>query len=176
MDIKPSAGCVNSRCIDAQKAYQVRQLSGSFACVQCCAAPAGDRLSPPCAAPIVARQRPLSPFPQPLHPWQARINTPEARAAAAAVATAAAAAAAEGPLHEENEWGIEVVADEEPTGEAAGGAVASAAQALPEGVEFSMPAGGGVDAATLRTEGVGTTDASLDELTGMLAALGGGTK
>lgn len=105
---------------------------------------------------------------------------------AAAAAEAAAAAAAEGPLHEENEWGIEVMANDGGAGGEAGGPAAgsggsgigaagsSCGVLLPEGVEFSMPAAGGVDAATLRAEGVEGTEASLDELTGMLAALGGG--
>ncbi|GBF87302.1 ubiquitin-like modifier-activating enzyme 5 [Raphidocelis subcapitata] len=130
MEIKPSAGCVNGRCIAAQRDHQER------------------------------------------------INSPEAiAAAAAAAAEAAAAAAAEGPVHEENDWGIEVVGEqaEEAAGPAAAAAAAAAA-ALPEGVQFSMPAAGGVDAATLRAEGVEATDASLDELTGMLAALGGGAQ
>ena len=106
---------------------------------------------------------------------QERINSPEALAAAAAAAAAEAAAAAnEGPLHEDNEWGIEVVGDAAGgSGAAAGSSGAGGQQALPEGVQFSMPAASGVDAATLRAEGVEATDASLDELTGMLAALGG---
>lgn len=43
--------------------------------------------------------------------YEAAWNNPEAVAEreAAAVAAAAEAAAAEGPLHEENDWGIEVV-------------------------------------------------------------------
>ena len=111
-------------------------------------------------------------------PPQERINSPEALAAAAAEAAAAAAAAAaeaKRPLHEENDWGIEVMADEPAAGPTAAGTVSgsAAAAALPAGVEFSMPAAGGVDAATLQAEGVEATEASLDELTGMLAMLGG---
>jgi hypothetical protein len=59
-------------------------------------------------------------------------------------------------------------------GEGSGSGGTGAGQALPEGVQFSMPAAGGVDAVTLKEEGVEATEASLDELTGMLAALGGG--
>lgn len=102
---------------------------------------------------------------------QAHINSPEALAAAAAAA-AAAAEAETAPLHEENEWGIEVCADDTPaaadTAAAAGGT--AAAEALPEGLQFAMPTSG-VDAAVLKEEAVQPTEASLDELTNMLSSL-----
>lgn len=103
------------------------------------------------------------------------------RAAAEAAAAAAAAEAAAAPLHEDNEWGIEVASTDDPTTDApstgaAGGANAAAsssgaaAEALPEGLQFAMPSSG-VDAAVLREEAVQPTDASLDELTSMLTSL-----
>jgi hypothetical protein len=114
---------------------------------------------------------------------QAKINSPEARAAAAAAAEAAAEDEV-GPLHEENEWGIEVVAEPAAAGESGGApaagseatggdaaAAAAAAAPLPEGLEFSMPAASGVDAAVLQQDAVKPTDASLDDLTNMLSSL-----
>lgn len=59
-------------------------------------------------------------------------------------------------------------------GGAAGGGGGGGGPSLPQGIEYSMPVQSGVDAATLAAEGVGATDASLDELTSMLAGLGGG--
>eukprot|EP00887_Chlorella_sp_A99_P004911 scaffold4.g4911.t1 len=132
--------------------------------------------------------------------WAAGAGARAAAAAAAAVAAAAAAADNEGPLHADNEWGIEVVADrdseEAPAAEAATGAAgaagagAGAAQqdrrrrsggasagaggaraALPEGVEFAMPAGGGVAAEVLAREGLEATEAGVDDLLAQLQAL-----
>ena len=85
----------------------------------------------------------------------------------------------EGPVHESNEWGIEVVGD---AGAGAGGGGPAQQQAqqqqqeLPEGVEYSMPVERGVDEETLRREAVGATDAGVDDLMAQLAALGGGGK
>ncbi|KAL4539292.1 hypothetical protein Ndes2526B_g02460 [Nannochloris sp. 'desiccata'] len=106
------------------------------------------------------------------------------RAEAAAVVAAAAAAAADGedtgPLHEENEWGIEVMKDEDSNlvkaAPAAGAAPSSsdtstAAHALPIGLKFDMPAGGGVSAHELAQDGVQATDADVDDLMAQLAGL-----
>ncbi|KAF8055986.1 ubiquitin-like modifier-activating enzyme 5 [Scenedesmus sp. PABB004] len=113
---------------------------------------------------------------------QARINSPEARAAAEAAAAAAAAEeAASVPVHEENDWGIEVVpadgaANGGGGGDAPGSAAAHAAggggggEALPAGLTFAMPAAD-VDAEQLAADAVAPTDASVDELAGMLAAM-----
>jgi ubiquitin-like modifier-activating enzyme 5 len=108
---------------------------------------------------------------------QARISSPEALAAAAAAAAVAAEAEANAvPVHEENDWGIEVVADDaavavastsSTTGEQA---AAAAAEPLPEGLQFSLPQAG-VDEQELQQEAVKPTDASLDELTSMLSSL-----
>eukprot|EP00882_Tetradesmus_deserticola_P002765 GHRQ01002938.1.p1 GENE.GHRQ01002938.1~~GHRQ01002938.1.p1 ORF type:complete len:472 (+),score=239.94 GHRQ01002938.1:106-1521(+) len=109
---------------------------------------------------------------------QAHANSPEALAAAAAAAAAAEAEANTAPVHEENNWGIEVVADADTPAAAASNSVVSeqagsraAGEALPEGLEFSMPQAG-VDVARLQQEAVRPTDASLDELTNMLSSLG----
>lgn len=109
------------------------------------------------------------------------------RAAAAALAAAEEAAAAgdQGPLHESNEWGIEVApAEDEAVGAATAGAAAAphaaqpqqAQQALPQGLQFSMPAGGGVGAEELRQEAVQETDAGLDDLMAQLELLSGTVK
>uniref|UniRef100_A0A383VQ22 Ubiquitin-like modifier-activating enzyme 5 n=1 Tax=Tetradesmus obliquus TaxID=3088 RepID=A0A383VQ22_TETOB len=106
---------------------------------------------------------------------QAHINSPEALAAAAAAAAAADAEANAAAVHEENDWGIEVVADDAAA--AAGSGVgeaqadeAAAAEPLPEGLQFSLPQAG-VDAQMLQQEAVRPTEASLDELTSMLSSL-----
>jgi ubiquitin-like modifier-activating enzyme 5 len=109
---------------------------------------------------------------------QAHINSPEALAAAAAAAAAAEAEANAAPVHEENDWGIEVVADDaaqaaEATSSGAEGGEAAAgasAESLPEGLQFSLPQAG-VDEQVLQQEAVKPTDASLDELTSMLSSL-----
>lgn len=97
-------------------------------------------------------------------------------AAAAAAAEAAAAEAAAGPLHESNDWGIEVTADE-GEGDVSSGAAPAAAgqqqQQLPEGLQFSLPAGGGMDAAALAAEAVQATEAGVDDLMAQLAQLSG---
>ncbi len=105
-------------------------------------------------------------------------------AAAAAAAEAAAAEAAAGPLHEANEWGIEVVADagsEEAGSTSAASLAATPAapaqqdgQALPEGLQFSMPAGGSVNAAALAAEAVEQTEAGVDDLMAQLEQLSAG--
>lgn len=103
---------------------------------------------------------------------QARVNSPEAIAAAKAAAEAAAAAET-APLHEDNEWGIEVCPEDAAAADAAaaaGGSSAAAEEALPEGLQFAMPTSG-VDAAVLKEEAVQPTEASLDELTSMLSSL-----
>jgi ubiquitin-like modifier-activating enzyme 5 len=106
---------------------------------------------------------------------QERINSPEALAAAAAAAAAAEAEANIAPVHEDNDWGIEVM-PEDDTAAAAGSSAsgepgaAAAAEALPDGLQFSMPSAG-VDEQVLQQEAVRPTDASLDELTSMLSSL-----
>lgn len=91
---------------------------------------------------------------------------------------AAAGAVADGPLHEENDWGIEVVPDQAPTSSGdndAAGSSSSAAgsSALPSGLTFALPESGGLSAATLAAEGLTTSDASVDDLAAMLAGLSG---
>jgi len=104
---------------------------------------------------------------------QKHINTPEAKAAAEAAATAAALKQNEAPVHEDNAWGIEVNAAETGQGPVVGHADGSKAlhQALPAGVEFSMPAGGGVTATALEEEAVQDSGASLEDLTSQLMGL-----
>ena len=98
-----------------------------------------------------------------------------ARAAAAAEAAAGAEAEA-APVHEDNDWGIEVVGD---ASEQPAAAAAAAAQpggpggALPEGLRFEMPAGGGIDAEALAREGVEATDEGVDDLMAQLNRLAG---
>jgi ubiquitin-like modifier-activating enzyme 5 len=93
-------------------------------------------------------------------------------AAAAAAAEEAAEAAAAGPLHDSNDWGIEVMPD------AADVATLQQAQqqALPEGLQFSMPSGGGMDDEQLRQEAVQDTEEGLDDLMAQLEQLSGGNK
>jgi ubiquitin-like modifier-activating enzyme 5 len=94
-----------------------------------------------------------------------------AEAAAAVAAAAAAEAASQGPLHEDNDWGISVGPEGSAEEEAAAG---GSGAALPAGVHFSLPERGGVDAATLARDGVGATDATVDDLAAMLSSLAGG--
>ncbi|WIA43736.1 hypothetical protein OEZ86_010162 [Tetradesmus obliquus] len=105
---------------------------------------------------------------------QAHINSPEALAAAAAAAAAAEAEANAAAVHEENDWGIEVVPDDAAPAASSGveeaQAGAAAAAPLPEGLQFSLPRAG-VDAQVLQQEAVRPTEASLDELTSMLSSL-----
>jgi ubiquitin-like modifier-activating enzyme 5 len=102
------------------------------------------------------------------------------RAEAAAVAAAAAAADGEdaGPVHEENEWGIEVVTNKEEnntdtTAVEAAPAVEqqTASFALPTGLKYELPAGGGVTAHELAQDAVEATDADVDDLMAQLAGL-----
>jgi len=107
--------------------------------------------------------------------YQIYLASPEAKAKAAAAAAEAEAEANVGPVHEDNDWNIEVVAD--AAGEGSSNGVAAAAtgqgQVLPEGIVQSMPTSG-VDAKTLEADAVQATDASVNELTDELAALFGG--
>ena len=95
-------------------------------------------------------------------------------AAAVAAAEAAAAEAAAGPLHESNEWGIEVTGDDAGGDSGSAAADSSAApggqQQLPEGIQFSMPVAQ-VDAEALRQEAVQATDAGVDDLMAQLEQL-----
>jgi ubiquitin-like modifier-activating enzyme 5 len=102
-----------------------------------------------------------------------------ARAAAAAEAAAGAEAEA-APVHEDNDWGIEVMGEEEGEGEGATAAAAAAAVAgqgqgaLPEGLRYEMPeAGSGVDGAALREGGVEATEDGVDDLMAQLSRLAG---
>ncbi|WIA15573.1 hypothetical protein OEZ85_002200 [Tetradesmus obliquus] len=105
---------------------------------------------------------------------QAHINSPKALAAAAAAAAAAEVEANAAAVHEENDWGIEVVPDDAAAAASSGveeaQAGAAAAAPLPEGLQFSLPRAG-VDAQVLQQEAVRPTEASLDELTSMLSSL-----
>lgn len=103
----------------------------------------------------------------------------EERAVAAAAAAAAAEPLDEGPLHEENEWGIEVVSaeiDENTAEEVAESASAESASGneLPSGLKFELPAGGGVSAQELAQDGVEETDAGVDDLMAQLQNLTSG--
>ena len=84
----------------------------------------------------------------------ARAATPEARAAAAAAAEAASAAEATAPVHDDNDWGIEVVAEQAGPSSGGGGGgggyeridnggAGPGGQAPPrapaEGLQYSMP-------------------------------------
>ncbi len=103
----------------------------------------------------------------------------------ATVLQAAASTAApddDRPLHEDNEWQIEVVPapeqDAEPSSSGAARgmhvqqpAAAGAAGQLPPGVEFGLPACGGVSGGQLRAEGVEDTSASTEDLMAQLSAL-----
>lgn len=109
--------------------------------------------------------------------WAAGAAARQAAATAAAAAAEAVGAAA-GPVHEENEWGIEVVPENEEGGgcaaaapPAAPAALPAAEQVLPEGLQFAMPAAGGVDAAALAQEAVQQTDAGVDDLLAQLEQL-----
>jgi ubiquitin-like modifier-activating enzyme 5 len=121
--------------------------------------------------------------------WAAGAAARDAAAAAAAAEHAVAEAAA-GPVHESNEWHIEVVTDDGPdasggapaggpgAGPAAGPAAAQQQQQqqqqLPEGLQFAMPAAGGVDASVLREEAVQATDVGVDDLMAQLEQLAAG--
>ena len=61
----------------------------------------------------------------------------------------------------------------EPADDSAQGPGATQQQDLAEGLQFSMPESGGVDAATLAAEGVGKVEADVGDLMAQLAALGG---
>jgi ubiquitin-like modifier-activating enzyme 5 len=128
--------------------------------------------------------------------WLEKQASPEAvakRAAEAERARLEAEEAASRPLHEENEWGIEVGGGEEDggAGVAGAGAGAGAAEAaaassgqpqLPAGVSFSLPppqepkgAGGMADGQAMMIQPTATTEGkSVDELAAALAALNGG--
>ena len=106
----------------------------------------------------------------------------EERAAAAAVAAAEAAAECqdEEPLHEENEWGIEVVNEEEdeaehqvppPSTTTTSSSSHHDGSNLPSGLKFELPAGGGVTAHELAQDAVEATDANVDDLMAQLAGL-----
>lgn len=71
----------------------------------------------------------------------------------------------DGPLHEENEWGIEVVSDVQAEEANDGGIL------LPEGLQFEMPVSRGIDADIVAKEAVGATDADVDDLMAQLQDL-----
>ncbi|KAF6257997.1 hypothetical protein COO60DRAFT_1270985 [Scenedesmus sp. NREL 46B-D3] len=110
---------------------------------------------------------------------QAHASSPQALAAAAAAAAEAEAEANTVPVHDDNNWGIEVVADDDAAAAAAAGSSSAgdgqagaraAAKPLPEGLQYSMPRAG-VDEQVLLQDSVRPTDASVDELTNMLSSL-----
>lgn len=106
---------------------------------------------------------------------QDHINSPEALAAAAAAKAAAEEEANIAPVHEDNEWGIEVMADEPAAGAADASSnsntgAGAAAEVLAEGLKYDLPQAG-LNKHVLQQEAVKPTDASLDELTNMLSSL-----
>uniref|UniRef100_A0A7R9Z850 Ubiquitin-like modifier-activating enzyme 5 n=1 Tax=Chlamydomonas euryale TaxID=1486919 RepID=A0A7R9Z850_9CHLO len=106
--------------------------------------------------------------------WQKTASSPEALAAKAAAEAARLAAEQAAPVHSANEWGIEVSPTEPPAAGPSTAAVASLPGAgglqLAEGIEFSMPEQG-VDAATLKAEGIESTGDGVDDLMAQLAGL-----
>ncbi|KAK9810833.1 hypothetical protein WJX73_010785 [Symbiochloris irregularis] len=89
----------------------------------------------------------------------------EQEAALQAASAPEEAAPAKADLHEANEWGIEVVADE-PSGPAA----SRAAAALPQGLEYSMPVAS-MDASNLNRDAVESNDDKLEDLMAQLNAM-----
>eukprot|EP00884_Botryococcus_braunii_P017624 jgi/Botrbrau1/4545/Bobra.60_2s0033.1 len=100
--------------------------------------------------------------------WQEKVNSPEAIAAREAAAAAAAVEVA-APLHEDNEWAIEVVPEEDTAGPTEG---SGDHLTLAEGLQFSMPVAGGVDPEKLRLEAVEASNEDLDDLMSQLNSLG----
>lgn len=105
-----------------------------------------------------------------------------ARAAAAPPSPRAEEAQEEGPVHDDNEWSIEVVPDlplpaaAAPPGGGIGGSQQRQRQqqALPEGLHYSHVDDGGVDNATLVREAVQVGgEEDVDALLAQLSALGG---
>ena len=96
----------------------------------------------------------------------------QARVAAQPKVEAAAVEEEAVPVHDGNEWGIEVVTDAAGSS-IGGGEAAPAPQALPAGIEYSMPASC-VGAAELEAGRVVDTGAGVDDLMAQLQALGGG--
>lgn len=109
--------------------------------------------------------------------WQAGAGERAALAAATAAAKAAEEAQNTVPLHEENEWGIEVVADDSFTiapavdEEGVAGQSGGGSHALPHGLKFELPHGGGIDSSVLEKEGIEATDANVDDLMAQLHKL-----
>lgn len=85
----------------------------------------------------------------------------------------------EAPVHEDNQWGIEVVSseaadDDQPSISAAEQQHAqqpSRGEQLPEGLQYSLPTADRVDADKLAAEAVPVTNATMDDLTSMLMSL-----
>ncbi|KAK9810358.1 hypothetical protein WJX72_009372 [[Myrmecia] bisecta] len=99
--------------------------------------------------------------------YQAHANSPEARAAAAAARALEQAEQNTAVVHEDNEWLIEVVPDEEV---AASEAHLHQAQGLPEGLEYSMPVAA-MDAQMLNADAVEDTEDNVDDLMAQLHLL-----
>lgn len=96
---------------------------------------------------------------------QAAFKAQEAdRQAASASAGPASAAAEEPAMHDANEWNIEVLPAEATTG------TGSAANILPQGLEYSMPVAS-MDRHSLRDDAVKDTDDKLEDLMAQLDAL-----
>jgi len=75
-------------------------------------------------------------------------------------------------VHEDNDWGIEVVADDGGSGVGSAPAASEPAAApLPEGLKFELPSGGGVMAEELESQAVESTDAGVDDLMAQLQNL-----
>ncbi|GMH38720.1 hypothetical protein BSKO_06604 [Bryopsis sp. KO-2023] len=71
-------------------------------------------------------------------------------------------------FHDDNQWGIEVMPTEADAGEPS---KAQGQSALPEGVQFSLPASGGVDKKELKETAVDVKDENVDDLMAQLNAL-----
>ena len=106
----------------------------------------------------------------------------EERAAVAAAKAANEVVEDEGPLHEDNEWGIEVVSDDaiEENGLQNREAVeavaveenaAAAVEELPSGLKYELPVSGGVTAQELAADGVEATEDGVEDLMAQLESL-----
>lgn len=76
----------------------------------------------------------------------------------------------EQPLHEDNEWGIEVSCTDPAVATNPSTNMASA-DALPDGLHYELPNRDMVDEGALGNEGIQMSSASLDDLTSMLHSL-----
>jgi len=103
-----------------------------------------------------------------------RKQTPEAVAAARAKLEEELRVEAEVPVHDTNDWGIQVMPEPAETSSIPQGDSSTEkgmGQQLAAGLEFSMPAQQAVSAATLQAEGVGEIETGVDDLMAQLSAL-----